>query len=56
MNYRCVVLIKQVPDTKRITAKAMNDDGTVPGGVDIADTIAAVLNALLAMLFGRLLF
>jgi len=25
----CVVLVKQVPDTKRITAKAMNDDGTV---------------------------
>jgi electron transfer flavoprotein beta subunit len=25
----CVVLIKQVPDTKRITGKAMNDDGTV---------------------------
>jgi electron transfer flavoprotein beta subunit len=27
--YNCVVLIKQVPDTKRITEKAMNDDGTV---------------------------
>jgi len=27
--YNCVVLIKQVPDTKRITVKAMNDDGTV---------------------------
>jgi electron transfer flavoprotein beta subunit len=27
--YNCVVLIKQVPDTKRITGKAMNDDGTV---------------------------
>jgi len=27
--YRCVVLIKQVPDTKRITGQAMNDDGTV---------------------------
>jgi len=27
--YNCVVLVKQVPDTKRITAKAMNDDGTV---------------------------
>ena len=29
MGYDCVVLIKQVPDTKRITVKAMNDDGTV---------------------------
>jgi len=27
--YNCVVLIKQVPDTKMITGKAMNDDGTV---------------------------
>jgi len=27
--YNCVVLIKQVPDTKKITGKAMNDDGTV---------------------------
>ncbi|MGB2806997.1 MAG: electron transfer flavoprotein subunit beta/FixA family protein [Sedimentisphaerales bacterium] len=29
MVYNCVVLIKQVPDTKRITGQAMNDDGTV---------------------------
>ena len=29
MAYNCVVLIKQVPDTKRITGVAMNDDGTV---------------------------
>ena len=29
MGYNCVVLIKQVPDTKRITGEAMNDDGTV---------------------------
>ncbi len=29
MGYNCVVLIKQVPDTKRITGNAMNDDGTV---------------------------
>ncbi len=29
MDYKYVVLIKQVPDTKRITGKAMNDDGTV---------------------------
>jgi len=27
--YNCVVLIKQVPDTKRITGQAMNKDGTV---------------------------
>ncbi|MDD5063332.1 MAG: electron transfer flavoprotein subunit beta/FixA family protein [Phycisphaerae bacterium] len=29
MAYNCVVLIKQVPDTKRIIGKAMNDNGTV---------------------------
>ena len=29
MSYNCVVLVKQVPDTKRITGRAMNDDGTV---------------------------
>ena len=29
MTHNCVVLIKQVPDTKRITGQAMNDDGTV---------------------------
>jgi electron transfer flavoprotein beta subunit len=29
MPLNCVVLIKQVPDTKRITGQAMNDDGTV---------------------------
>ncbi|MGD8499238.1 MAG: electron transfer flavoprotein subunit beta/FixA family protein [Phycisphaerales bacterium] len=29
MDYNCVVLIKQVPDTKRITGNVMNDDGTV---------------------------
>ena len=29
MPYNCVVLIKQVPDTKRITGQVMNDDGTV---------------------------
>ena len=29
MAYNCVVLIKQVPDTKKITCQAMNDDGTV---------------------------
>ena len=29
MGYNCVVLAKQVPDTKRISGKVMNDDGTV---------------------------
>jgi electron transfer flavoprotein beta subunit len=29
VGYNCVVLIKQVPDTKRITVNAMNEDGTV---------------------------
>ena len=29
MGYNCVVLVKQVPDTARITGQAMNDDGTV---------------------------
>jgi len=29
LSYNCVVLVKQVPDTKRITGEAMNEDGTV---------------------------
>ncbi len=29
MGYNCVVTVKQVPDTKAVTAKAMKDDGTV---------------------------
>lgn len=29
MGYDCVVMVKQVPDTKAVTAKAMKDDGTV---------------------------
>ncbi len=29
MGYNCVVLAKQVPDTKRITGDVMNEDGTV---------------------------
>ncbi len=29
MGYNCVVLVKQVPDTKCISGKVMNDDGTV---------------------------
>jgi len=32
LAYNCVVPIKQVPDTKRITGDAMNDDGTVNRG------------------------
>jgi len=29
VGYKCIVLIKQVPDTNRITGDVMNDDGTV---------------------------
>ncbi|MCP4452651.1 MAG: electron transfer flavoprotein subunit beta/FixA family protein, partial [Planctomycetes bacterium] len=29
MPYNCVVLVKQVPDTKEISGKVMKDDGTV---------------------------
>lgn len=29
MGYNCIVLAKQVPDTKRISGKVMNEDGTV---------------------------
>ena len=29
MGYHCVVCVKQVPDTKRITGQAMKEDGTV---------------------------
>ena len=29
MSINLIVLVKQVPDTKNITAKAMKDDGTV---------------------------
>ena len=29
MAYNCVVCVKQVPDTKRVTGKAMKEDGTV---------------------------
>ncbi|MCG3179464.1 MAG: Acryloyl-CoA reductase electron transfer subunit gamma [Phycisphaerae bacterium] len=29
MGYNCVVLAKQVPDTHKVTGKAMKDDGTV---------------------------
>ena len=46
MGYNCVVLIKQVPDTKRITGKAMNDDGTVNRGALPAIFNPEDLNAL----------
>ncbi|MBC8481970.1 MAG: electron transfer flavoprotein subunit beta/FixA family protein [Planctomycetes bacterium] len=29
MAYNCVVMVKQVPDTQKITGQAMNEDGTV---------------------------
>ena len=46
MAYNCVVLIKQVPDTKKITGKAMNDDGTVNRGALPAIFNPEDLNAL----------
>jgi len=44
--YNCVVLIKQVPDTKRLTGRAMNDDGTVNRGALPAIFNPEDLNAL----------
>lgn len=46
MAYNCVVLAKQVPDTKRITGQAMNDDGTVNRGALAAIFNPEDLNAL----------
>ncbi len=46
MSYNCVVLVKQVPDTKRITGQAMNDDGTVNRGALAAIFNPEDLNAL----------
>ena len=46
MGYNCVVLIKQVPNTKRITGEAMNDDGTVNRGALPAIFNPEDLNAL----------
>lgn len=46
MGYRCVVLAKQVPDTKKVTGKAMNDDGTVNRGALPAIFNPEDLNAL----------
>jgi len=44
--YNCVVLVKQVPDTKRITGKVMNDDGTVNRSALLAIFNPEDLNAL----------
>ena len=46
MPYNCVVLIKQVPDTKAVTGKTMNDDGTVNRAVLPAIFNPEDLNAL----------
>ena len=46
MAYNCVVPIKQVPDTKRITGDVMNDDGTVNRGALPAIFNPEDLNAL----------
>ena len=46
MAYNCVVAVKQVPDTKRITGQAMNDDGTVNRGALPAIFNPEDLNAL----------
>jgi electron transfer flavoprotein beta subunit len=46
VSYNCVVLVKQVPDTKRITVRAMNDDGTVNRGALPAIFNPEDLNAL----------
>ncbi len=46
MIYNCVVLVKQVPDTKAVTGKAMNDDGTVNRGALPAIFNPEDLNAL----------
>lgn len=46
MSYNCVVLVKQVPDTKFVTGKAMNDDGTVNRGALPAIFNPEDLNAL----------
>ena len=46
MSYNCVVLVKQVPDTKNITGEAMNEDGTVNRGALPAIFNPEDLNAL----------
>ena len=46
MGYNCVVCVKQVPDTKRITGDAMLEDGTVNRGALPAIFNPEDLNAL----------
>jgi len=46
MAYRCVVLVKQVPDTANISGKAMKEDGTVNRGALPAIFNPEDLNAL----------
>jgi len=56
MPYDCVVLAKQVPDTKAITGKAMNDDGTVNRAALPAIFNPEDLNALEAALHIKQLY
>lgn len=53
MGYDCVVMAKQVPDTKRVTGKAMNDDGTLNRAALPAIFNPEDLNALEAALAVR---
>ena len=46
MGYNCVVCVKQVPDTKRITGDAMKEDGTVNRAVLPAIVNPEDINAL----------
>ncbi|MHC4562076.1 MAG: electron transfer flavoprotein subunit beta/FixA family protein [Planctomycetota bacterium] len=46
MGYNCVVCVKQVPDTKRITGEAMTEEGTVNRGALPAIFNPEDLNAL----------
>jgi len=50
VGYNCVVCVKQVPDTKRITGDAMKEDGTVNRGALPAIFNPEDLNALEAAL------
>ena len=53
MGYNCVVCVKQVPDTKRITGQAMREDGTVNRAALPAIFNPEDLNALEAALTVR---
>ena len=53
MGYNCVVCVKQVPDTKRITGQAMREDGTVNRAALPAVFNPEDLNALEAALAVR---